>query len=253
MNQHVVPGDASPRRTVSAGAPEPAQRREVLFMDMLTIHITLSSLWRLLILLGVSLASGLLLSLAYQAGSSRDEQSSLPFAWLLVIMPSLISVIIFMVEDNFLRALYLLGATTIIRFRNPVKYPLNTILVLATVAAGAAAGFGFHLVSLMLALLCFLFLFIDGRFIYRQRRHENRVLHLSCHRSSHPDQVFRGMGKWLRRWTKLSIESAGASDHLSWCYQVQLRKGVPPQELVGYFQRHGITAHILEPRDLQEF
>jgi len=222
-------------------------------MDLLTLHITLSTLWRLLILLGVSLASGLLLALAYQAGSKRDQQSSLPFAWMLVIMPSLIAVIIFMVEDNFLRALYLLGATTVIRFRNPVKYPLNTILVLATVGTGAAAGFGFHLVSLMLALLCFLLLFVDARFLHREGGHENRVLHLSCHRSSHPDQVFRGTGKWLRRWTKLRIEAAALSDDFSWYYQVQLRRGVPMQDLVGHFQRHGITAHILEPRDLAEF
>jgi len=222
-------------------------------MDLLTLHITLSSLWRLLVLLGISLAAGLLLSLAYQIGSKKDQQFSLPFAWLFVIMPSLVSVIIFMVEDNFLRALYLLGATTLIRFRNPVKYPLNTILVLATVGTGASAGFGFYLASLMLALLCFLFLFIDSHFMSRQGGHENRVLYLTSHRSKHPDQVFKDMGKWFRRWTKLSIESSPSSDNLSWYYQVQLRKGVPLKDLVEHFQHFGITAHILEPRDLAEF
>jgi len=60
---------------------------------------------------------GLILSTAYQVGSRKSEQVSQPFAWLFPIMPPLISVLIFMVEDNFLRAVYLLGATTLIRFQ----------------------------------------------------------------------------------------------------------------------------------------
>jgi hypothetical protein len=222
-------------------------------MDFLTLHITMSSLWRLLTHLGISLIAGLLLSLAYQISSREDEQPSQPFAWLFVIMPPLVSVIIFMVEDNFLRALYLLGATALIRFRNPVKNPLTTILVFATVGTGASAGFGFYAASISLAVVCVLVI-SGGYFTTRQKeKWVNRVLYLACPQSHSPDLVLHDMGRWLRRWTKLSIETSGSGDYLDWFYQVQLRKDQDVKELIEKFQMHGMKAVMLEPRNLEEF
>ena len=222
-------------------------------MGFLTFHLQFSSLWKLLILLMVSIITGLILSVTYQIGNKKSQQSAQPFAWLIVIMPSLVSVVIFMVEDNFLRAVFLLGATTLIRFRNPVKNPLNTILILATVGTGASAGFGFYMASIMLALVCFLVIWIDYHFINRSGIHVNRLLYLDCHYSHHPDMVLRDMGKWLRKWTKLSMETSVSGDHLYWYYQVELRKEQEIKGLIDKLESFGIKASILEPRDLRGF
>ena len=133
-------------------------------MDFFTPYQTTVWLWELLILLVISITAGLILSLTYRMSGKKNQQAAQPFAWLMVVMPCLISVIIFMVEDNFLRAVYLLGATTLIRFRNPVKNPFTTIVVLASVGTGAAAGFGFYLGSLLLALFCFATVWIGYHF-----------------------------------------------------------------------------------------
>ena len=222
-------------------------------MDFLTFYLQFGSLWKLLILLAVSIIAGLILSGAYQVGNKKGSQSAQPFAWLIVVMPSLVSVIIFMVEDNFLRAVFLLGATTLIRFRNPVKNPLNTILVLATVGTGASAGFGFYMGSIMLALVCFLVIWINYHFINRTGIHVNRLLYLDCHCSYQPDMVLKDMGKWLRKWTKLSMETSASRDHLYWYYQVEIRREQGIKELIDKFESIGIKASILEPRDLMEF
>jgi len=208
-------------------------------MDFFDFHLTTVWLWKLLILLGVSIISGIILSVTYQIGNKKDQQPAQPFGWLIVIMPSLVSVIIFIVEDNFLRAVFLLGATTLIRFRNPVKNPLNTILILATVGTGASAGFGFYTVSIVLALLCFLIIWIDCHFINRAGMYVNRLLYLDCHYSHHPDMVLKDMGKWLRKWTKLSVETSASGDHLYWYYQVQIRK---EGEMRGRIRRYGDIA-----------
>lgn len=222
-------------------------------MVLTFFHQTISWLCVFLLLLVVSIISGLILSLTYQIGNKRGQQSAQPFAWLMVIMPSLVSVIIFMVEDNFLRAIFLLGATTLIRFRNPVKNPLNTILILATVGAGASAGFGYYMGSIMLALVCFLIIWIDCQFINRAGIDVNRLLYLDCDYSHHPDMVLKDMGKWLRKWTKLSMETSTSGDHLYWYYQVEVRREQELKGLIEKFESFGIKASVLEPRDLKEF
>jgi hypothetical protein len=222
-------------------------------MDFLFSYQTTAWLWKLLILLAVSVTSGLILSAAYQIGSRKSEQVSQPFAWLFPIMPPLVSVIIFMVEDNFLRAVYLLGATTLIRFRNPVKSPFITILIYATVAAGATAGFGYYLGSLLLALFCLAIVWIGCRFTHQPGVDVTRVLYLDCPADHYPDRVLEQMGKWLKQWTKLSAETSMVNDHLQWCYQVRIRREREINELVRAFEQLGIRAAVLVPDDLKEF
>lgn len=222
-------------------------------MDVLFAYQTTAWFWKLLILFAVSIASGLILSAAYQIGGRKSEQASQLFAWLFPIMPPLISVIIFMVEDNFLRAVYLLGATALIRFRNPVKNPFITILVYATVAAGAAAGFGYYLGSLMLSLLCLVIVWVGCRFTHQPGIDVTRVLYLDCPADHYPERVLQRMGKWLKGWTTLSAETSVVNDHLQWCYQVRIRKEGEIQELINAFQNLGIRAYVLVPDDFKEF
>ena len=222
-------------------------------MDFLTPHQTTVWLWELLVLLVISITAGLILSVTYQVSGKKGEQAGQPFAWLMVIMPSLISVIIFMVEDNFLRAVYLLGATTLIRFRNPVKNPFTTIVMLATVGTGAAAGFGFYLGSLLLALCCLATVWIGNHFTSRAGKDVVRVLYLDCNSAHYPDRILKSMGKWLEKWVKLSIETSTIDDRSHWYYQVYIRDDSRIDELIKQFQHHGITATVLVPQDLKEF
>lgn len=222
-------------------------------MDVFTPHQTTVWLWELLFLLVLSMTAGLILSVTYQISGKKSQQAAQPFAWLMVIMPSLISVIIFMVEDNFLRAVYLLGATTLIRFRNPVKNPFTTIIVLATVGTGAAAGFGFHLGALLLALFCFATVWIGYHFTEKTGNDVVRILYLDCDSLHYPDKILKSMGKWLKKWVKLSIETSTTDDRSHWYYQVYIRDDSKIDELIKQFKHHGITATILVPQDLQEF
>lgn len=222
-------------------------------MGFLFPYQTTAWLWKLLVLLTVSVSSGLILSAAYQVGSRKSDQVSQPFAWLFPIMPALIAVLIFLVEDNFLRAVYLLGATSLIRFRNPVKNPFITILVYATVAAGAAAGFGYYLGSLILALFCLAIVWVGCRFTHQPGIDVTRVLYLDCPADRYPEHVLQRMGKWLKGWTKLSAETSVVNDHLQWCYQVRIRNEGEINELVKAFEKLGIRASVLVPDDLKEF
>lgn len=145
------------------------------------------------------------------------------------------------------------GATTLIRFRNPVKNPFTTIVMLATVGAGAAAGFGFYLGSLLLALFCFATVWMGNHFTKQTGRDVVRVLYLDCNSGHYPDRILKSMGKWLKKWVKLSIETSTTDDRSHWYYQVYLRDVSQIDELVKQFQHYGIAATILVPQDLKEF
>ena len=222
-------------------------------MDFFTPYQTTVWLWELLFLFVISITAGLILSLTYRMSGKKNQQAAQPFAWLMVVMPCLISVIIFMVEDNFLRAVYLLGATTLVRFRNPVKNPFTTIVVLASVGAGAAAGFGFYLGSLLLALFCFATVWIGYHFSEKTGNPVVRVLYLDCDSLHYPDRVLKSMGQWLKKWVKLSVETSTTDDRSYWYYQVYLRDERTTDELIQQLKHHGITASILVPQDLREF
>lgn len=221
-------------------------------MYIYNFYISFGFFWKIFIVLTVSIVSGLILSLAYQMGNKESQQSSQPYSWFILIMPSMIAIIIFMVEDNFLRAVYLLGATTFIRFRNPVKNPLTTIFVLATVGAGACTGFGFYTGSIMLALMCLGIIWVTC-YWRTAGRGVNRILYLDCHYSQQPEMILKGLAGQVRKWSTLSLETAPAVERLYYSYNIELRGQHEDSAIINRFRSAGMNAHIIDPRGLEEF
>lgn len=221
-------------------------------MNIFNFYITLGFFWKILIVLASSVASGCILSCAYQIGNKRSQQSSQPYSWLILIMPSMIAIIIFMVEDNFLRAVYLLGATSLIRFRNPVKNPLTTIFVLAAVGTGACAGFGVYAGSVVVALVCLFIVWVTC-YWSTAGRGVNRILYLDCHYSQHPERVLRAFKTCVKKWSPLSLESSSADDRLYYSYAVELRGEQGETALIAQLKSAGMNAHITEPQGVEEF
>jgi uncharacterized membrane protein len=221
-------------------------------MYIFNFYITLGFFWKILIVLTTSAISGFILSIAYQIGNKKNQQLSQPYSWLILVMPSMIAIIIFMVEDNFLRAVYLLGATTLIRFRNPVKNPLTTIFVLATVGTGACAGFGLYTGSIVLALMCLLIIWVSC-YWSTAGRGVNRILYLDCHYSHQPETILKELGTYVKKWSLLSLETSPAEDRLYYSYDVELCGEHEHTTLINRFKSAGIKAHIIEPRGVEEF
>lgn len=200
----------------------------------------------------VSMTSGFILSLAYQVGNKKSRQSSQPYSWLMVVMPPLLSVIIFIVEDNFLRALYLLAATTLIRFRNPVKNPLTTVLLLAAVGTGACTGFHWYSGSILLALTC-LFIVWVSNYVSITEKGVTRILCVDFHSSHHPEMILKGLGKYVRKWSTLSLETSPSEDRFYCYYAIEVRREDALATLINKFESVGIRAHIINPQYLKEF
>jgi|GEM_PF-3147521 hypothetical protein len=221
-------------------------------MYIYNFYVSFGFFWKIFIVLGVSIFSGLVLSLAYQMGNRESQQSSQPYSWFILIMPSMIAIIIFLVGDNFLRAVYLLGATTLIRFRNPVKNPLTTIFVLATVGTGACVGFGLYAGSIALALTCMLIIRVSC-FWNTTGGGADRVLYLDCPSSRQPEVILQELKQQVTKWSPLSLETAPGGDRLYYAYTVELSGAPAAAAIISRFRSAGIAAHIIEPRGMEEF
>jgi len=210
-------------------------------MDFTNIPQTITSLWKLLILFAATGFCGLTLSLTYHLANKEKKECSQPFGWTIFIFPSLVAFLLFLVEDNFMRAVFLLGATSIIRFRNPVKYPLDTILVFAAVGVGAAAGFRFYKEAIILSILCYFIIWFNNRFVSREKKYVNRVICLDCGTDQNPDAVFENLGALVSKWKKLRIETSESADHTYWYYQVKLEMPLDSGLLLDRIQRTGLV------------
>ncbi|GHU44686.1 DUF4956 domain-containing protein [Clostridia bacterium] len=115
---------------------------------------TLFSLPNLLLVLGIALVLGLLISICYMK-THKDKCPSQSFALTLVILPAVIAIIILLVGNNVARAFSLAGVFTIVRFRSAPGDPKDITYVLFTVAVGLACGMGYLLYGVIAAaLLC---------------------------------------------------------------------------------------------------
>ncbi|MDR3050151.1 MAG: DUF4956 domain-containing protein [Oscillospiraceae bacterium] len=106
------------------------------------------SLPNLLIALGIALVLGLAISFCYMK-THKDKTPSQNFAWTLVILPAVITIIIFFVGNNIAKAFSLAGVFTIVRFRSVPGDPQDVTYVLFTAAVGLACGMGYVLYAVI--------------------------------------------------------------------------------------------------------
>lgn len=120
--------------------------------------VSIHPLWFLTSLL-VSLFLGVVLAKLYrlQAGSSRE------FAQTLVVLPSLIAVVIFLVNGNLGTSVAVAGAFSLIKFRSPASSSKELLLVFMATALGLATGMGYLFLAFLLTILIGLALFILER------------------------------------------------------------------------------------------
>lgn len=111
-------------------------------------NVAINPIWFLTSLL-VSLALGWVLAKLYrsQTPSSRD------FAMTLVVLPSLIAVIIFLVNGNLGTSVAVAGAFSLIKFRSPASSSKELLLVFMATALGLATGMGYLLLAILMTLL----------------------------------------------------------------------------------------------------
>ena len=107
----------------------------------------------------ILLSSGLGLSIRYVLGFAKQS-------WVMTahhtlsycLLPSITMIITILISGNLALSLGMIGALSIVRFRNPVKSPLELVLFFALITIGIGCAVNFKL-SIILTLMINMFIF----------------------------------------------------------------------------------------------
>ncbi len=144
----------------------------IIIQSIFGLQMTLSLL---LIVLGAAFLMGVVVSLIY-IFTNRHGDYSRGLAITLVVLPVVISVVIFLVQDNWARAFSLAGAFSIIRFRSTQGNPRDLALIFTTLAVGLACGTGFILVGVVLVIFVSIILLLIEILHFGEPKKERMLL-----------------------------------------------------------------------------
>ena len=110
------------------------------------------------VFLALGLSFALCLTLAYfYRQSHRGLSYSVSFVHAMVLLGVTVSMIMLIIGSNIARAFTLVGALSIIRFRNPVKDSRDVAFIFMSMAIGMSVGTGFYLAGAIFTLFaCFM-------------------------------------------------------------------------------------------------
>ena len=107
----------------------------------------------------ILLTSGLGLSIRYTLGFSKQSWvMTMHHTLSYCLLPSVTMIITILISGNLALSLGMIGALSIVRFRNPVKSPLELVLFFALITIGIGSAVNFKL-SILLTLMINIFIF----------------------------------------------------------------------------------------------
>lgn len=182
-------------------------------------------LWEMIAALLLSFFLSLIIAYVYRE-THQGVSYSVSLVHTMIIMSVTIALIMLIIGSNVARAFALVGALSIIRFRNAIKESRDVAFIFMTMAVGMAAGTGFYLAAVVFTLFVSAMVFFLHRFdIGASSSREVLVkLHLAEFVDYHSafDEIFY---RYLQEHSLLSVETIRGGTLLELVYSVQFRKG----------------------------
>src|SRR5262245_53671763 len=150
----------------------------------------------------------------------------------MLIMAVVVSVIMMIIGTNIARAFSLVGALSIIRFRNAVKESRDVAFYFLAMAVGMACGTGFPMVAVVFTLMASAIAYFLARFNVGAKPVVEVLLRLTIKDSIDYRTAFEALFyKHLQQSDLLSVDSDG-SGSVELVYSVTLRKGASEPALL---------------------
>jgi hypothetical protein len=192
----------------------------------------------------LDIAIVLVLSFVLSAGiawvyraTHRNVSYSQSYVQTLVILGMLVSVIMLVVGSNIARAFALVGALSVIRFRNAIKETRDVGFIFLVMAIGMAVGTRFYTLAVVAAVVITLVIFLMYKFGWFQLNVQRQVVKVQV--PSDTDYT-PGIADVLIRYTSefelVSTESIRGGALTELFYTARLKKGTTPSELIAALQ-----------------
>jgi hypothetical protein len=189
-------------------------------------------IWKLLAALGLTLFLCLLLTYIYRE-THRGLSYSVSLVHTVIIMGVTISLIMVIIGSNIARAFALVGALSIIRFRNPIKDSRDVGFIFMAMAIGMATGTGFYLAAVVFALFACAMVYFMHRFNIGAKTINEVLLRVHLPESLDYHSIFNDVFfRSLHDHSLLSVETVRGGTLLELVYAIQFKKDVREAEFL---------------------
>lgn len=110
------------------------------------------SSWTVLLILAVACLVGIYIFIVYKL-SSKSAFYSKDLNVTMAGMPIIVAAIMIAMQSNLLVSLGMVGALSIVRFRNAVKNPIDLLYLFWAISAGIIVGVGLYILAIVLCII----------------------------------------------------------------------------------------------------
>lgn len=163
----------------------------------------------------------------------RNVSYSQSYVQTLVILGMLIALIMLVVGSNIARAFALVGALSVVRFRNAIKETRDVGFIFLVMGVGMAAGTRFYTLAIVAAVAISLIILVMYRFNWFASNVQRQVVKVQVPPDGNYTQNIQDVLIGLTSEFELvSIESIRGGALTELMYTVRLKKGTEPGELI---------------------
>jgi hypothetical protein len=151
----------------------------------------------------------------------------------LILLTMVVAIVMLVIGSNIARAFSLVGALSIVRFRNAVKDTRDVGFIFFAMAVGMAVGTRFYLLGIIATvIISFLWWGMATTNLYAKDIHE-QVLKIRIPGDMRYETLFdTAFSKYLRRYNLISVETVQAGTQTELIYGVELKKENESQDLL---------------------
>jgi uncharacterized membrane protein YhiD involved in acid resistance len=163
----------------------------------------------------------------------RGVSYSQSYVHTLVIMGSVVALIMMIIGSNIARAFALVGALSIIRFRNAVKETRDVGFIFLVMAIGMAVGTRFYILATFATIVLSVFVIILYKFNLFAKEVRERILRIQLPVDRDHEKVFEDLFRdLLDEHNIISVETVRAGVLQEVVYSVVLKKSTSPKTLL---------------------
>ena len=164
----------------------------------------------------------------------RGLSYSVSFVHAMILMGVTVAVIMLVIGSNIARAFTLVGALSIIRFRNAVKDSRDVAFIFLTMAIGMAVGTGFYLTALIFTVSISFIVYFLSRFQIGATASREMLLKLFAPAALDYHTAFTDIFvRNLRDHALLNMETVEDGGAVELIYSVEFKKGVDEAGFLG--------------------
>lgn len=180
----------------------------------------------------LSFVLALIIAWTYQT-TYRGVSYTQSYVHTLILMAMVVAIIMLIIGSNIARAFALVGALSIIRFRNAVKDTRDVGYIFFAMGIGMATGTRFYLLAIISTLImCFVLWGLVTLNLFAKDIRE-QILKIRVPGDMRYDTVFESIfARYLRRFTLIAVESVQAGTQTELVYGIELKRQREAQEFI---------------------